>query len=241
VTNVRFRSLLFSRTRLASLCRPMINKSTVRSRLRTRYKVRSHSARTRARYDGQPRFGSIVQLRRAAHARARAALIRGTQRPPPRRPPLFRDRDCYHRQSRYMKLGNSRYGYSSVVVITTPLGHIVIPQSDAPAIVPLSPPRPLPPPRRIFLRRCAVSSISKESRTNVRKIAPRRRRRLFRDHVSGPRPLSNPLCLLLSLAAILASSPTRRESAIRLRNPIFVVSVTQSGSPGQDTLWVRNV
>jgi len=30
-----------------------------------------------------------------------------------------RNRDCYHRQSRYMKLGNSGYGYSSIVVITT--------------------------------------------------------------------------------------------------------------------------
>jgi len=50
---------------------------------------------------------------------ARAALIRGTQRPSTYTS-LFRsrDRDCYHRQSRYMKLGNSGYGYSSIVVIT---------------------------------------------------------------------------------------------------------------------------
>jgi hypothetical protein len=49
---------------------------------------------------------------------ARAALIRGLKGP--RRIHLFRfrHRDCYHRQSRYMKLGNSGYGYSSIVVIT---------------------------------------------------------------------------------------------------------------------------
>lgn len=48
----------------------------------------------------------------------RAALIRGIQRPT--YASLFRrDRDCYHRQSRYTRLGNGGYGYSSIVVITT--------------------------------------------------------------------------------------------------------------------------
>lgn len=51
-------------------------------------------------------------------ASSRVALIRRLKGR--RRASLFRRNcDCYHRQSRYMKLGSSGYGYSSIVVITT--------------------------------------------------------------------------------------------------------------------------